>query len=378
MKSLLVLPALLVLFATSCGGGSSHLGGGSGKTEILYGAYGTSNGGGGGGQIIPMKVDAASGKLTALNSVSGPGNAVTVVADSSEKFLYASDFNTGVVWAYSIDPNTGNLTNVSGSPYTTHFAGNGGPMAIDPAGKFIFYVADPNGDIVTFTRNQSDGSLSLSSNFVPIDMNQPLWLAVNPTGNFLYAANHSDPSGGEISVFSIDTTTGGLTQLQGSPFTFQANSEPWGMAISSNGQSLFTALWNAGSIESWSVNSSTGAVSPSSNISSMALPQQLVLHPSGKFLYTGNINPGSIGAFSVDSTTGALNAINGSPYPSVSPVALAIDPSGNYLFFSDTFPTNQIGIWKIDQNTGALSPSTTFPTPNGIHPPTAMAAITLP
>lgn len=371
------LPFILFVVAlASCGGGSS--GSGSGKTEVLYAAYVTPNGGGSGGHIVPMKIDASSGNLTSLNSVLGPGNAVTVFADPSGKFLYASDFNTGVVWAYAIDPSTGNLTNLSGSPYNTQFAGNGGPMAIDPLGKFIFYVPDPSGPIVTFIRNTADGSLTLSSGFIPIDNNQPFWLLVDPSGKFLYAADHSDPSGGEISVFAIDSTTGALTELSGSPFTFQVNSEPWGMAMSGNGQFLFTALWNAGSVEALSVNSSTGVVTPSSNISSMALPQQLVLHPSGKFLYTGNINPGSIGAFSVNSATGALNAISGSPYPSVGPVALAIDPNGKYFFFSDTFPTNQIVVWKIDQNTGGLSSGTTFPSPNGVYPPTAMTAITLP
>jgi 6-phosphogluconolactonase len=373
-----LLSILLVGTLASCGGGATSSSGGSSKTEILYAAYVTPNGGGSGGHIIPMRVD-SSGNLTPLTSVLGPGNAVTVFADPSGKFLYASDFNTGVVWAYAIDPKTGNLTNLSGSPYNTPFGGNGGAMAMDPGGKFIFYVRNASGLILTFTRNTSDGTLTPStSGLIPIDSNQPISLAVDVSGKFLYAADHSDPSGSEISVFAIDSTTGALTQLPSSPYTFQANSEPWGMALSSNGQFLFTALWNAGSVEVLSVDGSTGAVIPNSNTASMALPQQLILHPSGKFLYTANINPGSIGAFSVTSATGALNPISGSPYPSVSPVALAIDPSGKYFFFSTTFPTNQIAVWKIDQTTGALAPGTTFPSPNGIYPPTALAAITLP
>ena len=214
---------------TSCGG-SSGGGGSNAKTEILYAAYVTPNGGGGGGHIVPMKLDTSSGSLTALTSVLGPGNAVTVFADPTERFLYASDFNTGAVWAYSIDASSGNLTIVSGSPYNSGFGGNGGPMAIDPSGNFIFYVADPSGAIVTFIRNRSDGTLNrLSSGLIPIDNNQPLWLAVDPSGKFLYAADHSDPSGGEISVFAIDSTTGGLTQVSGSPLLFKrtANRGAW-------------------------------------------------------------------------------------------------------------------------------------------------------
>jgi 6-phosphogluconolactonase len=373
----LAISLLLLLAITSCGGSSKI---GDSGAEVLYAAFVTPNGGGPGGHILPLTINATSGALTALNPVLGPGNAVTVVADPSNKFLYSSDFNTGTVYGYSIDPKSGNLKAVSGSPYSTQFSGNGGPIAIDPGGKFVFFVADPQGDIVTFMRNPSDGTLTPSSAPAVLDTNQPFWLVVDPAAKFLYAADQSDPNGGEISVFAIDSTTGALTSVAGSPFTFQPNSEPWGMAMSSNGQFLFTALWNAGSVAVLSVDSSTGAVASINNspFSTTYLPEQLVLHPSGKFLYTGNINQGSISAFSVNATTGALSSISGSPYSSVGPIALAIDPSGKYFFFSQTFPSSQTVVWQIDQNTGALSPGTSFPSPNGSYPPTAMTAITLP
>jgi len=376
-----VFCACLLALVTNCGGGSSRGGtGGNSNAEILYAAYVTPNGGGPGGTIVPLKLDVNSGALSALNPVVGPGNAVAIVIDSSHKSLYSSDFNTGMVYAYSIDPASGNLTPVGGSPYPNPFFGNGGTVAIDPAGKFVFYVADPNGDIATFLRNGSNGTLTLSSAPVVQDSNQPFELIVDPTGKFLFAADHSDPSGGEISVFSIDGTTGGLSQVAGSPFTFQANSEPWGMALSGTGQFLYAALSNSSSVAALTVNTSTGAVAPIPNspFATRFIPEQLVLHSSGKYLYTGNVGFGSISAFSVNGTTGDLSPISGSPYQSVGPLTLAIDPSGKYLFFSVQFPASQITVWHIDPNSGALSPGTSLPSPNGIYPPTALTAITLP
>jgi 6-phosphogluconolactonase len=361
----------------SCGSGYSVHGGPTQGAEVLYAAFVTPNGGGAGGTIVPMDINTTSGALTAMTPVVGPGNAVAIVVDSSRTSLYSSDFNTGMLYAYSIDPASGKLTPVSGSPYSAPFFGNGGPLTIDPSGKFVFYVPDPNGDIVTFLRNSSNGTLMLSSATVVQDVNQPMDLVVDPSGKFLYAADHSDPSGNEISVFSIDATTGGLTPVAGSPFSFQANSEPWGIALSSTGQYLYTALWNSSSVAALSVNTSTGVVTPitTSPFSTPALPQQLILHPSGKFLYTGSLS--RVSAFSVNTATGDLSPIN-FPYTSVGPVALAADPSGKFLFSSVTFPTNKIEVWQIDPTTGALSPATTSPTPNGIYPPTAMAVITLP
>jgi 6-phosphogluconolactonase len=380
--SLLGTVVLLVASIPGCGGssGSAPTNGPSGGTqsEVLYAASFTPNGGGVGGQILPMTLNTSSGALTPLTGVLGPGNPVTLVADPGRKFLYASDFNSGMVFAYSIDAATGNLTPLSNSPYSTPFVGNGGPLGMDPAGKFVFFVADPNGDIVTFVRNSSDGTLTLSSAPVVQDTNQPIELVVDPTSKFLYTADHSDPSGNEISVFSIDGSTGGLTPVPGSPFTFQTNSGPWGMAISSTGKYLYTALSNASSVAALSVDSSTGTVTPLPNspFSTNLIPEQLTLHPSGKFLYTGNVGLGSISAFSVDATSGALAPISGSPYSSVGPIALALDPSGKFLFFSESFPSAQIVTWQIDQTSGALSPATSSSFSNGAPP--ALTVILLP
>ena len=95
----------------SCGGGASSVIGGPRKgAEVLYAAFVTPNGGGPGGTIVPMSLNTSSGALTALSPVVGPGNAVKIVVDSSRTSLYSSDFNTGMLYAYSIHPASGNLT----------------------------------------------------------------------------------------------------------------------------------------------------------------------------------------------------------------------------------------------------------------------------
>jgi 6-phosphogluconolactonase len=386
-RSVALATAVVLAASLACCGGSSSQVGSSGdpptgnsQLEVLYAAYYTPNGGGAGGFVLPLAINLGTGALTSRTSVLGPGDAFTIVSDPTRKFLYSSDFNTDLVFAYAIDSSSGNLTPVSGSPYSTPFspAENGGPLAMDPLGSFLFF-ADASGNIFTFLIN-SDGTLTLSSAPAMQDTYQPLALIVDPSGKFLYASNHSDFSGGgQISVFSIDGTTGGLSPLPGSPFVFaQPNSEPWGLALSSDGNFLFTALSNVAQIAVLGVNNATGSVTPvpSSPFSAGAsIPEQLVQSPSGKYLYVGNASVGSISAFSVDVNSGNLAMIH-NPYSTVSYFALAIDPSGGYLFSSDRILSGQGIVWQIDPSSGGLSQIGGIPSLNGA--PTAMTAIALP
>jgi 6-phosphogluconolactonase (cycloisomerase 2 family) len=374
----LVCCATCTLF--SCGGsgnrGNGSGGGGNSQPEVLYAAYYTPNGGGAGGYIVPMSIS-GNGTLTQLTQVLGPGNAVTIATDQQRKFLYSSDFNTNTIYAYAIDASSGNLTPLAGSPYQNPSSGNGGPLAVDPVGNFLF-VADSVGDITTYTRN-SDGTLTLSTAPIVTNRYQPIQLVVASSGKFLYTANHSDfTGGGQISVYSIDATTSALSEISGSPFNFvQSNSEPWGLALSADDSYLFTALSNTGQIAALSVNSSTGAVTEIANSPFAVrgtLPEQLVISPSGKYLYAGIASVGSIRCFSIDATSGSLTELQASQ-TNVN-YTLAIDSGGNYLFSSPKVLSSPGVVWQIDQSSGALSQLGNIPSVNGA--PTAMKAITLP
>jgi 6-phosphogluconolactonase len=96
---------------------------------------------------------------------------------------------------------------------------------------------------------------------------------VDPLGRFLYVANDDAANLGDISGFSINTSTGALSTLAGFPLTPQ--------------------------------NSSLGL---------------LAVDPSGKFLYVSGTFPvGSVGycvfAYAIDETTGVLTPVPGSPFP---------------------------------------------------------------
>jgi 6-phosphogluconolactonase len=353
----------LAVNLASCGGGSS--GGGSGGpggggpgggggpsiSSVLYVASGNN----GAGEILAFTVDSNTGALSTATSFPGPQFLYELKGDPSGKFLYGSDFDAGAVRVYSVNSMTGSLAEVTGSPFTApQVSGNGGPLAVSPNVKFLFF-SNAFGDITTF----SNSAGTLTPNGVVVqDVNQPYHFAVDPSGNFLYVADHSDSS---FSVFAIDQTTGALSAVQGSPFGFQSNSEPAGIAIHPNGNFLYSTLSNSAGVEGILVNRNTGVLSLISGspwVTTELIPNFVSITPSGSFLYVSTAGVGAIQAFSIDSIGGGLTAI--ATFTGGNPTQMVFDPAGKFLY--TPYPaSHEVAMSAIDQNTGALSQPVVVP-----------------
>ena len=86
-----------------------------------------------------------------------------------------------------------------------------------------------------------------------------------------------------------------------------------------------------------------------------------------KFLYVTNAFSSNLSAFTIDSSTGSLASITGSPFSAGgAPIALAVDPSANFLFVSRSDST--ISGYRVRSN-GDLSAITGSPFgPTGTEP----------
>lgn len=82
---------------------------------------------------------------------------------------------------------------------------------------------------------------------------QPNWRAINPTGRFLFVANHES---GDISGFSIDRPSGRLADVPGSPFATGSNR--WFLAVSPGGQFFSGSGLTLGSVTKFRVDPGTG------------------------------------------------------------------------------------------------------------------------
>jgi len=170
-------------------------------------------------------------------------------------FLYvtgtvtAQSGNNGIISGYKIDHNTGKLAPINGLPVST---GGANPVrAILLTGSRFVYVLNRgtnsagNGDCTTADPCQNsnitqfavggNGVLTYQETFYTQGMN-PFRLIGDPSGNFILALDHDSPSSaacglalgtnvtacGDVTVFSINQTTGRLSLIQNTAVT-QAN-----------------------------------------------------------------------------------------------------------------------------------------------------------
>jgi DNA-binding beta-propeller fold protein YncE len=85
----------------------------------------------------------------------------------------------------------------------------------------------------------------------------PAWLAIDPSGRYLYALNLASES---ISAFAIDWKTGALRAVVSSPFPVGA--KPSDIEVDSDGAGLSVTHLPGGEVSHFLIDSATGALTP--------------------------------------------------------------------------------------------------------------------
>ncbi len=121
------------------------------------------------------------------------------------------------VYAYTIDAASGALTAVPGSPFTA--GENPVSAAVDVSGRFLFVANNANtangNSVSAFSIDSNTGVLTPVSGSPFAASPFPLFVAVDPSGQYVYVGLDSSPG---IAAFVINQATGGLTPMAGSPF----------------------------------------------------------------------------------------------------------------------------------------------------------------
>jgi len=296
-------------------------------------------------------VDARTGQLRYNGHVSAGKFPSSVLVHPSGKFVYVAQQTGMKVAGFAIDPVSGRLTALPGSPFDPKVIS---PfwMVTDPLGKYLYLAGRNSKNIGAMTIDVQTGVLTAIKGSPYPGGELPRSVAMAPSGQFVYMASINDDN---VSGYRIDPATGALTNVPGSPFA--AGDAPQFMAIHPNGKFAFLSTWNSQSILTYRVDEKTGALQRQNELrmDSKVYPFGVNFDPAGRHLYVMDWF-GSVLGYTVDADNGALTPIVGSPFPVKGKLAtnLALEPTGHFAY-TPNYDSHDLTIYAVDSVTGALT-----------------------
>jgi 6-phosphogluconolactonase len=269
------------------------------------------------GTVSAFAIDAATGMLKLLNSVSSKGSGPCHVSlDKTGKWLFAANYNSGSVASFPVraDGSLGEaISTVQHQGSSVDRSRQAGPHAheavVSPDNKLLF-VPDLGLDKVMIYRIGADGALT---------PNEPPSIGVAPGYGPRHLAFH--PNGKFVYV---------MTEMADSV-----------LAFGYDGKGGTRAIRTISAVPADFTGLKSGA--------------EIAVHPNGRFLYASNRNHNSIGIFTIDSN-GAPTAAGNVSTQGKTPRFFELDPTGGYLIAANQDSANLV-VFKIDQKTGGLTPT---------------------
>lgn len=296
------------------------------------------------------------GQLLGFASPPSSLQASDLMVIAQTNWLY--EFVGSQLQGYSITGGTGALTAIPGSPFPlsgTEVAS----LATDSAGKFLFVLGANNHQVEVFSINQTSGALAPVGTFGTAGFAGEA--TTDGLGRYLYvtAANR----GTSVDVYAI-ASTGLLTPIAGSPFSISIatlRSEPTGtFLLGVTGDGANNGFGPDNHVYVFSIDQTSGALTQVSGspFPTTSIPGDLAVNPNGTLVYTFNnvVNsptPGltPVEGFQLDTSTGQLTPLAGSPFKGMVAPHGFFDQSGSFLFLH---PTDKIEVASVDSATGAL------------------------
>jgi len=312
--------------------------------------------------------------------------------------LFVSTQGDSLVSPYTIDLSTGLLT-ANGTGVKTGITPSAMLLASSANALFIVnsnsaitptvpptvcQLPDNTGSISAYTV-KSDGTLTAAGGSATAGY-IPLAVTTDSGGHFLFVANQGlqcKPESGTVSIFSIqDATLTKVSDVQVVGVSPASNPGPTAIAVTPDGKFLYVANQFDGTVSSFSVDTTSGALTRFATVLVGTAPAGMAITPDGGFLYVSNSGSSSVSAFGIcnqvvstcsdpNSPDGSLSPVAGSPFSAgLGPSSIVATSSGKFLFVLDR-QSNQISQYKIATGTGVLTANTqpsigTGSTPAGI------------
>ena len=241
------------------------------------------------------------------------GTADTAVADPQGRFLFVGSEISGLISVFQIDATTGALTEAPGSPFSSFNLFFADSLTVDGTGNFLYagqlLSSTP---LDAFSIDQNNGALSEIGAF-NLGVAQ---LHADPSGKFLMGVaeiqdQFTFASDQHIYVFAIDSVTGAPSPVAGSPFA--TTSAPFDFAISPNGEFVYVVgndlSGNIAALEGYQLDTTTGALTALPGSPFTGLPTDLIqckFEQGGGEMFCSSSSLGNFSVLTTNPSTGAV------------------------------------------------------------------------
>ena len=295
--------------------------------------------------ISAYRIEGATGALTPVagNPVAAEPGVSSIAVDPSGRFVYVISGETA--GAYAIDAATGALTQLADSPYALDLrvdeggVGQQGLIAVDPRGKTVYVTAGTAENIEALRIDPATGALTPVSG-TPFEVGQetiPTSISIHPAGKFAYVGLGGrfqnlaykidsmfavDPVDPVVAVGPVDLAppivrviTGAIEFLAGTPPV--PNSFSSSLAVDVTGRFAYALDGSSNNLRGYRVNAQSGELTALAGgpLATGGVGGFRTAHDaSGKFVYVLNLFSGNVSAFAINAADGSLAAVPGSPF----------------------------------------------------------------
>jgi 6-phosphogluconolactonase len=209
-------------------------------------------------------IDQGSGALTRTSSTSNaPPVGRFTIASADGRFLFNA--GNGLVEAFLITPQTGQLVAAAGTPVST--GGSSGPMAASPDGKFLYVANQTEGTVEVFSIGVGGTLAPVAGSPFSIDSG-PQFIKLSPDGKFLFVAAFAataNSSSQTVKGYSVNPSAGTFAPIAGAVVNNVDS-----ITIDSSGRFAFISSSLAPALFTFGIDPASGALTLLSQVTAPA------------------------------------------------------------------------------------------------------------
>lgn len=262
--------------------------------------------------VASFRIDPASGRLSPIATTPLPDNFAYISTDRSGRFLFGASYAGNKVAVNPIGPHgwvQARPVQVLDTPPNAH------SILADPSNRHV-YAASLGGDVLLrFGFDAANGRLTPAVPQTPKTEAGagPRHFIFHPNNAFVYLMNELDAT---ANVYAVDPDNGALSLLQtidAKPPGLTGKPSAADIHITPDGRFLYGSVRASNTIAGFAVDGTTGLLSSIGHWDTETHPRGFRICPRGRFLLATGLMSHHLTSYAIDSETGALSKLRRHP-----------------------------------------------------------------